>query len=422
MSNKTCLQLSISQAARITAHVPPDLPVLQMVQRSAAGPTVRLCAVGDIGLSGRAATTAKHRGADVLFAEVAPFLQAADIIFGNLESPLASEMAPGQMFAAPTEGAATLSKAGFNLIHLANNHVGDYGQAGLAVTLSAIREAGMIPLGVGEKLAVARQLVRTDMNGLRIGWLGCGRTLLPQNDAGPRYWEFDEQELLATVVQTRPDVDVLIVSIHIGLMYLDYPHPDHKALAERLMRAGVDLILMHHAHVLQGIQTMESGRICCYNLGNFIWDYLEGNVQASVMLNEQQEGAVFVFDLDAYGVTSIAVLPTWIDAECCVRWAVQQRGEKILRRLQRISLELETNYQREFDRQRVERNFGDSLRVILFHAYRGNWAFVFDSLRRIRFEHLRQAIGYVLAPLIRLHMGYQNPKPVPPHLHSPEEL
>jgi len=235
---------------------------------------------------------------------------------------------------------------------------------------------------------------------LRIGWLGCGRTLLPQNAAGPRYWEFDEQELLAGVRQARPDVDVLIVSMHIGLMFLDYPHPDHKALAERLTQAGVDLILMHHAHVLQGIEVGESGRVCCYNLGNFVYDHLEVNVLTKAMLDEQQESAVFIFDLDVQGVASLAVLPTRLDAECCMRWAVQEHGDKILRRLQRISLGLNTDYQREFDRQRVERNFGDILRVLVFHARRGNWAYVFDNLRRTRFEHLRQAIRYVLEPLI----------------------
>jgi hypothetical protein len=403
MSNQTHSPLVLLQAEGITRGVPPHLPALQILQRPTSGPTVRLCAVGDIGLSGRAAATANRWGSDTLFAEISPVLQAADITFGNLESPLANEIAPGKMFAASTEGAAALYKAGFNLIHLANNHVGDYGQLGLAATLDAVCKAGMMPLGAGESLAVAQQLVRTDVNGLRIGWLGCGRTRLPQNSVGPRYWEFDEQELLAAVIQARPEVDVLIVSMHIGFMFLDYPHPRHKALAERLMRAGVNLVLMHHAHVLQGIQVVESGSVCCYNLGNFVWDYLEGNVLTETMLDEQQEGAVFIFDLDAQGIASIAVLPTWIDAECRVRWAVQGQGDKILHRLQRISLGLNLDYQHEFDRQRRERNFGHNLRVLAFHARRGNWAVVFDNLRRTRFEHLQQAMGYVLEPLLQMY-------------------
>jgi poly-gamma-glutamate synthesis protein (capsule biosynthesis protein) len=352
--------------------------------------------VGDIGLSGRAAATAKRCGADTLFNQVAPFLRAADVTFGNLESPLAGEIAPGKMFAAPAEGAATLHKAGFNLIHLANNHVGEYGQPGLAATLDAVSKAGMTPLGAGENSATARELIRTDVGGLRIGWLGCGRTLLPQNDGGPRYWELNERELMAAVTQARPRVDVLILSIHMGLMFLDYPHPDHKSLAERLMQAGVNLVLMHHAHVLQGVQMTDSGNVCCYNLGNFVWDCFEVNVLTKAMLDEQQESAVFVFDVDAQGVASITVVPTWIDAECRAGWATAERGEKILARLQRISRGLQTDYRAEFDRQRIERNFGDTLRVIAFCIRSRDWAYVFYTLKRVRLEHLRQITKYAL--------------------------
>jgi hypothetical protein len=395
MSDQTHGQMVILHAERVTNCVPPDLSALQIFQRPPTGPTVRLCAVGDIGLSGRAAATAKRWGADTLFIEVAPVLQAADINFGNLESPLAGEIAPGKLFAAPSEGAATLYKAGFNLIHLANNHVGEYGQAGLAVTLNAVREAGIRPLGAGDDLATAQRLIRTDVNGLRIGWLGCGRTLLPQNAAGPRYWEFDEQELLAAVIQTRPDVDVLIVSIHIGLMYIDYPRPEHKAMAERLMAAGTDLILMHHAHILQGVQVTSQARVCCYNLGNFLYSWEEGNVQTPVMLREQNEGAIFVFDLDSQGVAAAAALPTWIDESCRVRWATGERGRQILHRLARISHDLEGNFAAVFERQRAWRNTQVILKVLAFYAWHGNWRYVMDSLRRTRLEHFKMLVRWL---------------------------
>ena len=298
------------------------------------------------------------------------------------------------MFAAPSSTAAALQTAGFTLLHLANNHIGDYGEAGLRTTLASVRAAGLAPLGAAEASGLTRQLLRTDFNRRQIGWLGCGRTLSAQNWDGPRYWEFDADELSDAVRQARPDVDALIVSIHIGLMYLDLPHPEHKALAERLMAAGVDLVLMHHAHVLQGVELNGLGHACCYSLGNFLCDSLEGNVQSNVMMEEQREGAVFMFDFDSNGLTSIAVLPTWMNDDCHVTWAVGERGMKILQRLERISRGLKTDYRREFDQQRVQRNFAVTLRVLLFHVYRGNWRYVLHNLQRIRFEHVRQGISY----------------------------
>jgi gamma-polyglutamate biosynthesis protein CapA len=389
------LELAIAPAETTAEQLPSGLPVLRIFQRPNVGATVRLCAVGDIGLSGRAAVTAKKQGSGTLFAEVSPLLRTANITFGNLETPLASEIASGNMFAAPVTGAETLRQAGFNLLHLANNHVSEHGQAGLQLTLTAVRQAGLTPLGAGDDSAAARQLVRTDINGLRIGWLGCGRTLLPQRETGPQYWEFNEDELLAAIAYSRSNVDVLIVSIHIGLMYMDYPRPQHKVMAERLMSSGADLVLMHHAHVLQGVQVTSERPICCYNLGNFLYDWKEGNVQTPVVLREQNEGAVFVFDVDQNGVSTASACPTWIDDDCCVRWATGERGLHILNRLARISLDLQGNFEAAFESQRAARNTGPILKVLAFHALQGNWRVVSESFRRARWEHLKMLFRWM---------------------------
>src|SRR5438128_174372 len=108
MSTHTHIEPSIIEAKRIVPEVPGNLAALQLLRPTTVGPPVRLYAVGDIGLSGRAAVTAKGRRDNTLFAEVAPVLRAADITFGNLETPLASEIAPNNMFAAPVAGAAML--------------------------------------------------------------------------------------------------------------------------------------------------------------------------------------------------------------------------------------------------------------------------------------------------------------------------
>src|SRR4051794_15216629 len=117
MSAEIHADLSITRGERVSERVPAGLPVLQVIQRSPKGTMARICAVGDIGLSGRAAATATDRGTDILFTELTSFLKDGDIVFGNLESPLAAEIAPAQHFAAPREGATTLQKAGFDIIH-----------------------------------------------------------------------------------------------------------------------------------------------------------------------------------------------------------------------------------------------------------------------------------------------------------------
>src|SRR5215813_1788104 len=156
MHDHTNFDAAIIDGTAITMHVPHDVPGLRILHRQPVGPTVRVCAVGDIGLSGRAAATVRQWGSNALFAEVKGVLEAADISFGNLETPLAGKIAVDKMFVGSPTDAVMLYESGFDLIHLANNHVCDYGQAGLAETLTAIQKAQMTPLGAGENFYCAR--------------------------------------------------------------------------------------------------------------------------------------------------------------------------------------------------------------------------------------------------------------------------
>jgi len=173
------------------------------------------------------------------------------------------------------------------------------------------------------------------------------------------------------------------------MMYIDYPRPDHKKVAERLMAGGANLVLMHHAHVLQGIEVTSEGNVCCYNLGNFLYDWEEGDVLVPIMQQQQNEGAVFHFSFDKFGITRFLALPTWIDEKCCARWATGERGQGILQRLIRISKDLEGDFAASFERQRAERNMGPILRVLAFHARRMDWRYMLGALGRLRTEHFK---------------------------------
>ena len=58
-------------------------------------------------------------------------------------------MMPGP-FQAPPAYAGTLAWAGFDVMNLANNHVGDYGRGALLDTLRYVRRFGMTGVGAGE--------------------------------------------------------------------------------------------------------------------------------------------------------------------------------------------------------------------------------------------------------------------------------
>lgn len=373
-----------------------ETPTWTIWERPARGPVVRLIAVGDVGLSGRVQRTAERLGYAALWEEIAPLLRTADGVFGNLETPLVPpQLRPG-LFAADPQAAAALADAGFTILHGANNHIYDYGVPGIAATVDALRAAGLAALGLGVTPAEAAAPALVAHNGVRLAWLGCGEALEPPAETRPYFQALQPAELLEAVRRVRPTVDAVIVSIHAGVMYAQYPRPDHKALAEALTAAGATLVLFHNPHVLQGVACGPQGAIC-YSLGNWLFDVEEGHVAGREAADEPREGALFWFELDADGVCRACAMPTWITDECRVVWATGARGQAIVARLQRLSAELETDYTARFWRQRSERTTGLLLRAAWLHLRRGHWRELGIMARRLRPYHLRM-LAYRLWP------------------------
>lgn len=370
-------------ADRLVPAAPAELAALLAHERPADGPVRRLCAAGDVGFSGRLAALA---GGHDPFREIAWVVRGADLAFANLETPLVGEDPGGRLFAASTRAAALLAGAGFRLVNLANNHVLDYGPEGLASTLDALAAAGVGTLGAGDG---ARELVVTELDGLRVGWLGCARTLQPSS----RFWEYDPAALTAAVRDASPRVDVLIVSVHMGYMYVDVPHPAQRRHVLELLGAGADLVLLHHPHVLQGVEVAPGGGVACYSLGNLLLDWREGEVAVDQMVEEQRTGGLFLIDLDRRGVCRLAVLPLRVDDGWVVRWARGDAGRMILDRLERTSDCVDVDAL--FHRQLAERATGLAFRTALGEIRRGRLKGVLALLRRLRRHHLRMVLGWL---------------------------
>jgi poly-gamma-glutamate capsule biosynthesis protein CapA/YwtB (metallophosphatase superfamily) len=193
---------------------------------------------------------------------------------------------------------------------------------------------------------------------------------------------------VGAVRRCRPRADLVAVSIHAGYMYLDVPHPDHQRLAEALSDAGADLVLMHHAHVLQGLDVRNQRRLIAYNLGNLLFDWREGNVEARAMIDEQREGALVRIDCDRGGVAAVSVTPTWVEETLRTVVATGERRERVIARLRRVSGLLRGDVARIFAAQHAERNTGMVGRVLWFHLRRGNLRYVASQLRKLRAAHL----------------------------------
>ncbi|GAB6984572.1 hypothetical protein JCM10369A_10960 [Nocardioides pyridinolyticus] len=249
-----------------------------------AGEVTTLTIVGDIML-GRRVT-----GQPAL-APMAERLAAADITVGNLESTLATLGPPspdqdtGDHFHAPPSVRGDLRQAGFDVLSLANNHTGDYGDASLVSTVSLLREAGFATFGAGPDLRVAREPAVVRRNGISFGFTGFN-AIGETHEAGPgqpgalsvsmppRTGPLDAGELdrvLGDVRRLDRRVDVVVVLPHWGDQYTYEPVPEQRRVARALVDAGADLVVGGHPHWVQGASLIGDALVV-HSLGNFVFD------------------------------------------------------------------------------------------------------------------------------------------------------
>src|SRR5713101_3117552 len=138
-------------------------------------PPPSLMVAGDIMLGGRAKRAVAEFGPDYPFDAVLPLLRTAPIVLGNLEGPFA-EKARKQprnfSYRVNVDFASSLTRAGINVVTLANNHLLDCGRAGVVETLEVLASAGVSALGAGTDDRAAHAPVIRQAGRLRIGLLG----------------------------------------------------------------------------------------------------------------------------------------------------------------------------------------------------------------------------------------------------------
>jgi poly-gamma-glutamate synthesis protein (capsule biosynthesis protein) len=233
------------------------------------------------------------QGWTALFGDVADVFHRADFAFVNMETPVAPAHSRGSkpfMFDAPVALIDALKASGVKLVSFANNHVMDQGWPGFAETREHLKAEGMLFAGSGDTAADTWKPVVVEANGIKVGWLGMTRWLNgnrnPDKDNLPHVNFFpypgesggatgaDEAAVLDAIKAARAQCDFLVVSIHWGVEYAPAPRPDDVETAHKMLEAGASVIVGHHPHVLQPVETYRTadGRntVIFYSLGNFL--------------------------------------------------------------------------------------------------------------------------------------------------------
>lgn len=309
-------------------------------------PTVTLIAVGDILLDRGVARQIEQHGIGYPFAHVESILTSADIVFGNLEGPLTDkcdEVKKRFHFRANSRYLPALVKSGFDVLSLANNHSTDCGQIGLVETMNNLKAAGIRWCGAGATREDAASVTVLEIKGIKIGFVGFSE-FLPDYSSSKSgqagIADASEESVRLSVRAARRKADVVIASFHFGAEYSSRPREREIKLAQTAVEAGADLVLGHHPHVLQGLQTVITTKnnatrrsLVAYSLGNFVFD------SPKVWDRRLNQTIALRCTFSRAGLVAYEAVPLAIEAYR-PRPAMEAEAKGILMRLDKLSAEL----------------------------------------------------------------------------------
>jgi len=247
--------------------------------KQGASDTLVVGAVGDIMLSSWLVEILEREGPAYPYAGITSLLAVPDLLIGNLEAPFLADTTgvpraeKAYTFAVPPERVDVLKAGGFGALTLANNHILDFGVAGLEGTWEALDRAGIPHAGTGRDRAEAHTHTVVATGGRRVA-------LLAYNHVFPAaFWAAADRPgtahasdagLAREVQRAGRDADLVVVSFHWSAEGREGPKDYQRILAHIAVDNGADLVVGHHPHVLQSLEWYR-GRLIAYSLGNFLF-------------------------------------------------------------------------------------------------------------------------------------------------------
>jgi poly-gamma-glutamate capsule biosynthesis protein CapA/YwtB (metallophosphatase superfamily) len=261
-------------------------------------------------------------GADLLKA-VTPLFKAADIAFANLEGPMvdsgtSTKCAPTSTrcfaFRVPTRYGKYLKEAGFDVLSLANNHAGDFGDEGRASTRKVLDSLGIKHAG-SDRAQYASAIL--EVKGKRVAFVA-----FAHNNISLNVNELDAARRVVSDLAKRSDI--VVVSFHGGAegaanvrvpqrteIFFGEARGNLPLFARTVIDAGADLVLGHGPHVLRGMEIYKD-RLVAYSLGNFAtygWFQLAGATAETMVLEVKiaddgkfLSGKINPFQLEGKGI------------------------------------------------------------------------------------------------------------------------
>ncbi len=327
------LVATLALAACSTAASGPDAARTTSATAAAstapAGPaSIRLRFTGDMlpseAMQAQAARYGNGVGYDFgpMLAEVAPLIADADFSFCHQETPISDNnvgLSGYPSFNAPRELAGTERAIGYDACSTASNHTVDLGQGGIDATLGTMDRASLGHTGSARSATEQAIPAIYDVRGVRVGHLSYTYGLNGQPLPHPFSVNLiDPATIRAGAAALRAaGAQVVVASLHFGAE-LDPVPSDYQEQVVAQVMAGpeVDLVIGHHAHVVQPAKRLPDGRWVFYGLGNFL---AQQDVPATDPAPPHRDGVIVEVTFaprpdGGYAATQAGYVPTFVDA------------------------------------------------------------------------------------------------------------
>lgn len=193
-----------------------------------------------------------------------------------------------------------LNQMGVDIVSLANNHALDYGRDALSDTFEVLDEAEIDYVGAGENIERAADVIVYENQGKKIGYFASSRVIY-QSDwvATPSrngmQSAYDIDYMTDAIAKAKEKCDYLVVYMHWGVEYNNYPENYQREWAKMYIDAGANAVIGCHPHVVQGFE-FYNGCPIVYSLGNFWFNSAtKDSMYVEITVNEDNTSNLRVF-------------------------------------------------------------------------------------------------------------------------------
>ncbi|MGW1776506.1 CapA family protein [Streptomyces sp. NPDC002104] len=248
------------------------------------GRSFTVAAAGDIlihpQLTEQAARDAKSAGRsgydfDRIMAGVKPVISKADLGICHMEPVLGTPGGPFQSypdFLVPPQIATTIKNVGYDTCSTASNHSLDHGPGGVYRTLDTLDKAGLKHTGSARNRKEADTPLIMDVKGVKVAQLSYAFGFNGREVPEDKPWLVNQNDFdkiaAAEKAARKAGAEVVILSIHWGREHQPNASKPQLKLGRQLAeKTGINLVIGHHAHVVQPFEKIGDTWIA-YGLGN----------------------------------------------------------------------------------------------------------------------------------------------------------